>query len=1402
MRSVLVFLAMLATVLSAADLPVTVTSPASTTNASVITFTVGSATSATWIAGSPATGVTVSGGTLGTPTPANNDPVTLWTFPVTPTGDGPVTLTVPINALIAGADTNATARQTTVTSDRTAPTLGLTAFKNPVKSGDTVRFTITGSEVLMSDDTSKIAVMSGGGAVASTLSPTGSTRTIDVTAAVTNDVTCTLSSGVFKDAAGNIATPSPLSSTITYDGTVPTLTITPNGGSVNSLTGFSVTATEPIALDASKITVVGANEGGISGSGSSFSVAVSSPSQGTVSIQFEAGAATDVAGNGSPATTVSLTYDSVGPTLTAGPLFVRSASPTIVYTASEPLSASVDLSKITIDPAHPGGIASVGSATVSGDSLLITLDEVSTDVGVIIAAGAVTDALGNASAAVVSKLYVLDFAPPSFTLEAPGSVTNQRTVQVRLRAGEPVSLSTSTIFVTGGTKGLLTSANGNRDWTLPVTMIADTTVVDVRTGSITDAAGNASLDLGAAGSVTIAVDNVIPYLQASTPVTMAWVTKDLTSINLEFNEPGTLNPAKVTVSGATKGAITGSGTDWTIPLSSLPANGSITVSFADKYFVDQAGNSSTTASLILQVDSGLDNFRVERTSLGIDDLKLDGSLTIAYLADEDFALPGNVASLIGFVPGQDGGVQLHPEWAQIDPGNPRRIQIPLTSVGDQPFQIAALAGFAEDIHGNPSPALSSTFSVSLVRPTASLSLAKTTVPRAEAMAGVGMTITLSSPKGPIGSFTSAAFDAPPGSVTFGLLLGALSNVRTTKVHVIGSVTQVSIGMYPARIIDAAGNIPASIEPVVLTIDDDAPDIVSLDEAGRSLTSAFTGWTLRLDSPASLTTASLINLITTGGATIGTPTKVDDQTWRVPLTGIQPGSLSIAFKTGVFADNAGNPSPAAGPFTATYDTVGPIISYGSATSVPANSLTLAFTITDSTAGLGARNDAKIRLLPTGSKGTVTVGSSSATSATIMIPVTDAAGSFTIAFDPGFYTDVVGNSSITTSFAFTVDKTAPRITGPSSVYTNQPDWTLTLAVDNDEKIFISPSMLDAPSGVTAQAFHVDEVWKVQLNNLPLLPNTVEGNKTGVITIPAASVTDVAGNQMAAPGTITVTYDITTPTLASHVPEDGARLGSVSSATLTFSEPVTLDASKILVTNATRGTPSGVDRNWTIPLSGANGTVSMSFLDGAVKDRAGNSMPETSFGWTMITADSSPRISKVAQVGSGAPTDRTDYVTGNTLRIDVHFDQPIRVTGSGTMSLALAMNTGGSESTARLATLAAVPGSGTVSFLTFTYVIDRLDFANDLDYLSVNSFSLTGYEVKNAAGVSAVFTLPDPGSDMSLKGTSWVVVNNNVPFEPPKPFTPGDPGSAAGCGSGSAIAVMLGGLYLITRRRRRAG
>lgn len=276
--------------------------------------------------------------------------------------------------------------------DTTAPTCVVSsAAPNPVAGAFSV--TITFSENVTGFTQADITVSNASKSGFSADSP--SVYTCTITPSSSGTVQVSVAAGTCTDAAGNANEASNTLSR-TADLTAPTVLLTSsasdpvNGAfSVNAEFSESVTG---LGLD--DILLAKASASNLTGSGANYSFTITPSSQGEVTVQIQAGAAQDAAGNANSASNVlSRTYDTVGPTcVVSGP-----AEAGMEYEVSIEFNEAVSgftAEDITVT----NGTVSDFSGSGASYSATITMDD---DGGAIVQvpAGVCTDAAGNANSA-------------------------------------------------------------------------------------------------------------------------------------------------------------------------------------------------------------------------------------------------------------------------------------------------------------------------------------------------------------------------------------------------------------------------------------------------------------------------------------------------------------------------------------------------------------------------------------------------------------------------------------------------------------------------------------------------------------------------------------------------------------------------------------------------------------------------------------------------------------------------------------------------------------------------------------------------------------------------------------------------------------------------------------------
>ena len=304
-------------------------------NTSPIIFTVVFSETVTGFASND---VTITGTAGGTKAVAISGTGPTYTATVTGmTTSGTVIATIAPNRvldLLGNNNLASTSTDNTVTWDVTVPTVTVNQAVGQVDPDNTspIIFTVVFSETVTGFTNTDVAIGgTAGGTKLVAISGTGPTYTATVTGMTTSGtVIATIAANQVQDLAGNNNTVATFTdNSVTWDVTVPTVTINQAAGQVDptgaSPITFTVVFSEAVAGFTAADVTLGGTVGGtlaaaVSGAGPTYTVSVTGMSGGgTVTASVVASAATDPAGNASAASTSTdntVTFDGVAPTVT------------------------------------------------------------------------------------------------------------------------------------------------------------------------------------------------------------------------------------------------------------------------------------------------------------------------------------------------------------------------------------------------------------------------------------------------------------------------------------------------------------------------------------------------------------------------------------------------------------------------------------------------------------------------------------------------------------------------------------------------------------------------------------------------------------------------------------------------------------------------------------------------------------------------------------------------------------------------------------------------------------------------------------------------------------------------------------------------------------------------------
>ncbi|MEB3356695.1 MAG: Ig-like domain-containing protein [Synechococcales bacterium] len=512
---------------------------------------------------------------------------TTYTFAVTPSVNGPVTVNLAANRVddLAG-NGNLAASPLSRTADLTAPTVVLaTSAATTINSAFTV--TATFSEPVTGFELTDITVGNGTARNGSFL---GNVYTFEVVPATDGEVTVAIAPAVTQDAAGNSNTAAaPLTRTADLSG--PVLTLTSSAPATVEGT-FSVTASFNEAIqgfDVTDLVVSNAELSNFVQSGNSYTVDVTPLEDGDVVVSVAAQAATDLVGNPSRAAQLSrnavlpapsVTLSSTAPDQVNGAIAVTAQfSRTVVgFTATDLTVVNGTVQNFT------------GSGRRYTFEILPSSDgEVIVEVGEAIA----QDLAGNNNLASNQLSWLADITPPSLTLttDAPSIVTGSFVVTAI--ASEPIQgfEATDVILRNGTISGF---SQSGLTYTFTVNPIQEGAIaVSVGAGALTDQLGNPNQSTPRLSRFA----DINPPRVTIHPLTTSDALPQLTGTISEADAKVT-----VTLAGRTYQAINHRDGTWTLPrgfISTPLADGRYDVVVTGTDTLGRQGRDATTHELLI-----------------------------------------------------------------------------------------------------------------------------------------------------------------------------------------------------------------------------------------------------------------------------------------------------------------------------------------------------------------------------------------------------------------------------------------------------------------------------------------------------------------------------------------------------------------------------------------------------------------------------------------------------------------------------------------------------------------------------------------------------------------------------------------------------------------------------------
>jgi hypothetical protein len=1079
---------------------------------------------------------------------------------IVPTGTGSVTVSIPENiAVDRGGNGNRASAVLTVAVAATVDPAPLTlTATSPVTSSNqsqTITFAfnkdVTGFEetdLVLGDGT----ILTSFTAVNARTYSAEITRTTDGTALVTAPA------GAATDAVG-LTNPQAQAS-FTMDVTRPALAIElPGGGQLpagafdatfrfsEGVTGFAL---GDINLD----NAAASNLRGAAGD-SSYLVTLTPAAAGDVRIGVPAGAALDVAGNGSVAAAGrAFSRDATAPVAQFAlqtPAATVTGAFTLTITFSKPV---VDF--VLADLQVSNGAASNLDCTATDANLpratssctvLITPASLG-QVGVTLAAGAVQDRPGNPNPQAAFQIENVPPAPVP-TLTGPLSVqTGAFQVAATFTTGV-TGLEASDFQITNGTAGALTGTGTS--WFLTVTPRADGPVlVDLPTDV---AVGGNGLGNLAAQRLTVQADITAPVPTLTGPTTVQRAAFQLT---VAFSEPVTgFDLSDLQVTNGTPSGLTGSGTNWQVQVAP-GTDGEVRVALAAGAASDAAGNATTTTSFAVQADLTAPTLSIGGPT---------GTQFAPFTATITFAEP-----VTGF---DSTDLAVTNATLSAFAGSDASYSVLVTPVGTASFTITLdiAAGAAADTAGNLSTgAQTASFAADLSRPVPTL-----TGPATVQSGAFAVTVTVTVPVTGL-----EASDFVIGNGTAGSLTGSGVAYSLQVTPLADGPVTVDLPADAATAASGAGTVAA--QRLTLQADITRPGLqlagpTSEQRTAFPVVATFAEPVTGLDLADFQVTRAMVSALTGSGTT-----------WQVLVTPTADGQVEVSLADGAAADGAGNPSVAA-RFAVAADVTAPTVAISGPAGTQFSAFTATVTFSEPVIGFELTDLVVANASLSGLSG------SGAAYTVLVTPISTAPTTVTLDIPAAAAGDAAGNPSAAAqqaSFAADLARARPTLTGPTAVQTGPFSLTVT---------FTAPvTGLDSTDFVVTNGTAGALTGSGAAYTLAVTPSA-DGEVRVVLPADAAATTSGAGNLASSP--FVVQADVSRPTVQFSGPTTVQR--SAFTLGLTFSEPVTsLELSDLAVTRATASGLTGAGTSYQVTITpSSEGQVSVALADGAAADANGN-------------------------------------------------------------------------------------------------------------------------------------------------------------------------------------------------------
>ncbi len=937
------------------------------------------------------------------------------------------------------------------------------------------------------------------------------------------------------------------------DTTGPTLTLSSQAESLVSgaFTVSAVFSEDVTGFVAGDVDVDNGSVDNFQGSGASYSFDVTPSSEGDVTVEVADDVAQDLAGNGN-ATAAQLvrTADFTVPTLELVSLSdqVVGGQFSVSVTFSETVTG-FDAGDVEVDNGSVDNFQG-SEAAYSFDVTPISDGEVTVDV----AAGAAVDSAGNGNAAATQLSRTADFAAPTVTLQTSVPEPIGEPFSVTAEFSEEVSdFALDDLILTNAVGDNLVGSGSVYTFDVTPAATGEMTIA-VAENAVQDRVGNGN---EASAQLSLTADLTSPSLSLATTASSPVGT--VFSVSATFSEDVTgFESSHVQVDNGNVYNFQGSGSDYSFDVRPT-SDGEVKVNVVADVATDSAGNGNTAATQLSRT-ADLTAPTVALGTLAGDPVRGQFSVTVTFSE----SVTGFSAGDVQVANGDLGNFQ----------GSGTDYSFDVTPISDGDVTVNVAADVAADSAGNGNAAATQlSRTADLTSPGLSLSTS--------AGDPVGGTFTVTA------TFTEAVTGFDLGDI--GVVNAAADNLQGSGTGYSFDVRPISDGEVRVNVaagvaVDSAGNGNAAAAQLSRTADLTAPTV------GLATDADLVGGTFTVTA----TFSEAVTGFELGDIEVGNGGAANfsgsEQTYSFEVTPSANGTVTVDVAAGVGSDAAGNGNTAALRLTVTADLRAPtvVLDTGAGDFV-SGTFTVTATFSEAVTGFDAGD-----VVVTNASLDQFTGSGASYSFDVT-PISD--GVVTVDVAAGAAQDGAGNATAAAAqLTRTADLTVPTVT----LQTSSPEpvgGTFSVTAEFSEEV--SDFALD--DLILTNAVGTNLVGSGSVYTFDVTPAA-----TGTVTILVAEegVQDRAGNGNEASDQLSVTADLTSPTV-SLATSATSPVGTTFSVSATFSEDVTdFDSSDVEVINGSLGNFSGSGRNYSFDITPqGNGEVTVDVGAGVAQDAAGN-------------------------------------------------------------------------------------------------------------------------------------------------------------------------------------------------------